>query len=184
LQLQTNLKKISLIASLGALAATAQFAHAADGQSTVKFSGELKDETCQIDAGDLDKTVTLPTVSTKTLAASGDVAGSTMFTIKVSNCPSTLTKVAAHFETDNMDEATHGAKNLAQDNPAANVVVQIIDKDGTTALGLGTKGSAVDLTASGDTKSATLNYGGRYLATGATTQGKVAATVKYTLAYN
>ena len=181
--MQAKLKKISLIASMGVLAATSQFAHAA-GTGQITFNGKLIADTCTINAGDAAKTVTLPTVSAKSLAASGNTAGSTMFTLSVTNCPATLSNVAAHFETDNMDQATHAAKNQATTTPATNVVVQLLDKDGTTAIGLGSAGSYVAINGIGDARGATMNYGGRYLATGAAEAGNVMAVVRYTLAYN
>ncbi|MGV2293077.1 fimbrial protein [Trinickia sp. YCB016] len=180
--MQANLKKISLaIALMGAFASSA-FATATDGKGTVTFNGTLTDNTCTIDAGDVNKTVTLPTISTKSLATAGDVAGSTMFSIHVSACSPTVTQVAAHFETTNLEQTSRGAKNLndGQAGGATKVAVQMLDGDGTTVLNLGTKGSAVAVT----NNAATMYYGGRYYALGQTTAGTVKAVVSYTLAYN
>ncbi|TKC89353.1 type 1 fimbrial protein [Trinickia terrae] len=182
--MKANLKKVSLVALMGAFAAPAAFATATDGRGTVTFNGELTSNTCTIDAGDVDKVVTLPTVSTSSLTAAGQTAGATMFSISVSGCSADVTQVAAHFETTNLDQASRGAKNLyagTSTDPAATfVAVQMLDSDGTTVLNLGTKGTAVPVTDS----AATMYYGGRYYANGKTTAGKVQAVVSYTLAYN
>ena len=160
---------------------------AAETQTTVKFTGKLQDATCQIDSSSLNQEVTLPTLSTTTLNKSGAVAGATMFDVKVVDCPSTMTAVTAHFETLNMDPDTRNAKNLATTNAASNVTVQILDRDGTTAIPLGSKGQFVSVVKGGTeaapTYSADLLYGGRYYATGATTPGNVSSTVTFTLAY-
>jgi major type 1 subunit fimbrin (pilin) len=166
-----------MFALVGVSVAPIAFAQVGAGQVT--FNGELIDETCQIDAGDEDKVVTLPTLSTQSLAAAGQTAGSTMFDISVSQCPSKLTSVAAHFETTNMNPDTRNAINQAPANPAGHVEVQLLDRDGTTPILLGSTGTSVPVS-NGEAK---MSYGGQYYATDATTAGSVTAVVRYTLAY-
>ncbi|MCC8395676.1 type 1 fimbrial protein [Paraburkholderia sp. MMS20-SJTR3] len=175
-------KQIShlMIALMGVSVAPMVFAQSAPGTGQVTFNGQLTSETCQINTGDEDKTVMLPTLSTQSLAAAGQTAGSTMFDISVSACPSELTSVAAHFETTNMNPDTRNAINQAPEADAAkNVEVQLLDRDGTNALLLGSTGTAVPI----QNGEATMSYGGQYYATDATTAGKVTAIVRYTLAY-
>ncbi|MBB5402199.1 fimbrial protein [Paraburkholderia youngii] len=169
-----------MIAVAGLSVAPMVFAQAAPGTGQVTFNGELIDDTCVINAGDDDKTVTLPTLSTQSLVAAGQTAGSRMFDISVSQCPATLTNVAAHFETTNMDPATRNAINQASTSPASNVEVQLLDSDGNTPILLGSTGSFVPVASNG---TATMSYGGRYYATNKTTAGNVTAVVRYTLAY-
>lgn len=182
--MQANLKKISLAIALTGAFASSAFASATDGKGTITFNGQLTDNTCTIASNDVNKTVTLPTISTVSLARAGDVAGATMFDINVSGCSTGVTQVAAHFETTNLDQPSRGAKNTyagTSSDPAATLVaVQMLDGDGTTALNLGTKGSPVTVT----NGAAKMYYGGRYYANGQTTAGKVQAVVSYTLAYN
>ncbi|WGS46074.1 type 1 fimbrial protein [Burkholderia sp. JSH-S8] len=173
-----------MIALLGAFVAPAAFAQTAPGTGQVTFNGELLPDTCEIAAGDESKTVTLPTLSTQSLDAAGKVEGAKMFDISVSNCPATLNNVAAHFETTNMDPATRNALNQATTTPAGNVLVQLLDKDGTTPILLGSAGSYEPITGTGAARGATLSYGGQYYATAPTTPGNVTAIVRYTLAYN
>jgi major type 1 subunit fimbrin (pilin) len=171
-----------MLAMMGLAVAPMVFAQAAPGTGQVTFTGELYDETCVIDAGDDDKKVLLPTLSTQSLNAAGRVAGSTMFDISVSSCPTTLTSVAAHFETTNMNPDTRNAINQASVSKAGNVEVQLLDRDGTTPIKLGSTGTSVPIDAASHT--AQMSYGGQYYATDATTAGNVTAIVRYTLAYN
>jgi major type 1 subunit fimbrin (pilin) len=76
------MKKLALIATLSVVGiANAQ---AADG--TITINGLVTDQTCKIvtPAGK-DFTVTLPTVSKQTLAATGDVAGRTLSKSNLTN---------------------------------------------------------------------------------------------------
>ncbi len=180
--MNASLKKVSLVALLAAFAAPAAFAAA--GQGTVTFNGNLTDSTCTLDGLDANNNlnVALPTISTKTLAAAGNTAGATMFQLKVKDCSADVTKVAAHFETTNLETVSRGAKNLKDGvtGGATKVAVQLLDGDGTTVLNLGTKGSPVTVTSG----AATMYYGGRYYALGQTTAGAVQSVVTFTLAYN
>lgn len=154
-------------------------------QGTVTFTGKLIADTCSIVAGDEDKQVTLPTLSTQTLAAAGDVGGSKTFNISVEACPAAVTQVAAHFEainSDGFDATTQNLTNstLAADGGATNVEVRLYDKDGTTVIPVGGTGALFDVAADG---TATMTYIGAYYAMDATTAGDVTAKVQYTLAY-
>ena len=174
-----------MIVLAGVMAAPMAFAQSAPpGTGTITFNGTLLADTCEINASDVDKTVTLPTLSAQSLAAAGQTAGATMFTISVANCPASLNSVAAHFETTNMDTSTRNAVNLATTSPASNVLVQLLDKDGSTPILLGSAGSYEAISGTGATRGATLNYGAQYYATGQAGQGNVVAIVRYTLAYN
>ncbi|WP_322015168.1 fimbrial protein [Paraburkholderia sp. J12] len=157
------------------------FAQTAPGTGTVTFNGQLTADTCVINAGDINKTVTLDTVSAQSLPVAGATGDATNFTISVSQCPATLSSVAAHFETTNMDPATRNIINQATVSPATNVEVQLVDKDGKTPILLGSTGSFYPINAA--TQSATMSYYGQYYATGKTGAGNVTAVTSYTLAY-
>ncbi|MET1531209.1 fimbrial protein [Burkholderia sola] len=168
---------------LGVLAASPVFAQTAVTQGRVTFDGELTASTCSIKAGDEDKKVLLPKVSTIALANKGDTAGSTSFDISATKCAADVTKVAAHFEMTNMDPATGFLKNLLPaDTAAKNVVVQLVNADGT-GIRAGSTGAYFDVTGTADARGATMLYGGQYYATGATTAGKVNTFARFTLAY-
>ncbi|WP_080412935.1 fimbrial protein [Burkholderia ubonensis] len=171
-------------ALLGSMAASTAFAQTAVTQGKVTFNGELTASTCSVKAGDEDKKVDLPKISTVDLAKRGDTAGSTAFEIGVSNCAPDVNKVAAHFEMTNMDPDTGYLKNLITDDKVAakNVVVQLVNSDGT-GIRAGATGHYYDVTGAGTDRGATLLYGGQYFATGQTTAGKVNTFARFTLAY-
>lgn len=187
-----KLLKLSAVAVFAMGAAPMAFAQSSQGQVT--FNGELTASTCLIASGDEDKTVTLPTISTSAFSAMGDVAGSKMFTIGVTGCASDISRVAAHWETSNMNPATGNARNLSTGDAsatppkaaAANVDVQLLDADGTTAVRLGSTGAMVPVTGTGAARGVVLNYGGQYYANSNTmpTAGLVRAVARFTLAYN
>jgi major type 1 subunit fimbrin (pilin) len=157
------------------------FADPAPGTGTVTFNGELTADTCVINAGDVNKIVTLDTVSAQSLPNTGDTAATTNFTISVSQCPTSLSFVAAHFETTNMDENTRNILNKATVSPADNVEVQLVDKDGKTPILLGSTGSFYPIDKNAHT--ATMSYYGQYYAAGQVSAGNVTAVASYTLAY-
>ena len=188
------MKKIKLaLLVAGSLVAGASTSAFAEGQGTVTFDGELIEETCKIGGKSPDQTVTLPKVSVKTLAASGDEGGYMPFTIKVDCSGTDATnligkKVAIHFEpvgkTTDWDPKTGNLMNkLAATGGAENVQVKIYNtNDGKRVHNkIGDTGASVDITAAN--KVIDFTYVGGYYATAQTTVGKVAATVMYTLVY-
>ncbi|AOI71863.1 fimbrial protein [Burkholderia ubonensis] len=166
------------------MAASTAFAQTAVTQGKVTFDGELTTSTCSIKAGDEDKKVILPKISTVDLAKRGDTAGSTSFDITATNCAADVNKVAAHFEMTNMDPDTGNLKNLLTDEKVAakNVVVQLVNSDGT-GIRAGSTGRYYDVTGTGTDRGAMMLYGGQYFATGQTTAGKVNSFARFTLAY-
>ncbi|MBV6694014.1 fimbrial protein [Serratia quinivorans] len=184
--------KLLVISALLGTAASSAFAY--DG--TVTFNGQLTDTTCAVNAADADKTVTLPTVATTALTAEGQTAGFTPFTISVSNCPASVTKVRAHFESNaNMDSNT-GNLVLTNTGGARNVQVQLQNTNGSQIAlgGTNATSAAVELTdpvitatetVAGNTgRTAKMTYHAGYYATGATTAGAVTTLTNFTVAYN
>lgn len=176
------MEKFKLIASVLALSIVSSYSYAEVGQGEVRFSGKLIDDTCQIEPGKENIDVVLPTLSTKTLAADGAVAGSKSFDISVVDCPAGITKVAAHFEavgSSGGNAATGNLKNVAPVGSAATKVEVRLYNSDENHLVLGNTGEAFPV----KDKKATLRYYGGYYATGATTAGEVKATAMYTLSY-
>uniref|UniRef100_UPI0035C6FCA3 fimbrial protein n=1 Tax=Serratia quinivorans TaxID=137545 RepID=UPI0035C6FCA3 len=176
--------KLTLTLCAMALAAASTSALAADEtQGTVTFNGELIAETCSIVSDSVDRQVQLPKVSIQTLNAAATSAGSKGFDLNVENCPTGITKVAAHFEgigSSGVDSSTGNLTNQYQgaETKATNVQVRLYNSD-EQQLKLGETGSAADVT---DGK-ATMRYYGGYYATAKTTAGLVYAQARYTLAY-
>lgn len=174
------MKKITLAASVIALGMSSAFA--ADGLITI--NGMVSAKTCDIEAGSENITVTLPTVSKQSLAAVGEVAGRTPFTIKLTKC--SAGKVATYFEPGSSVDFNSGRlKNVT--GSATNVQVQLLGDNNLfiPVLAAGSNGvqsnsQLVDVLALG---SANLNYYAEYYATGASTVGTVGTSVQYTLVY-
>lgn len=177
--------QVSIATLLAMGAASNAAAQAVVTQGQVNFDGRLTGQTCSITAGDRNKTVTLPAISIASLTMRGHTAGSKPFSINVDNCPVGVNTVSAHWEITNFNPETGNARNLATTNAASNVEVQLMDHD-STVLRLGDSGKPIRVTrtAADALGTATLNYGGRYYATGATSAGTVSTTANFTLAYN
>ncbi|MNK77139.1 Type-1 fimbrial protein, A chain precursor [compost metagenome] len=174
------------VAALVAMgAASNAMAQAGVSQGQVNFNGRLTGQTCSVTAGDRNQTVTLPTVAISSLTAKGHTAGSKPFSIGIENCPVGVNSVSAHWEITNLNPETGNARNLATTTPAGSVEVQLLDHDGSV-LRLGDSGKPIQVTrtAADAVGTATLHYGGRYYATGATSAGMVSTTANFTLAYN
>lgn len=176
------MKKISL-AFLATIAGIAT-AHAADG--TITINGAVTDKTCDIvtPAGK-DFTVTLPTVSKKTLATAGDIAGRTPFQINLKNCSEG--KVATYFEPGSTVDFSTGRLKNQDANGAKNVDIQLLGSNNavipikaTSANQAQDNSQWVSVTSGAG---ADLNYYAEYYATGASTAGKVTSSVKYTIIY-
>lgn len=184
------MSKLNISLCAIALAMTTSSVFAADEvtQGTVTFNGKLIAETCSIVSTDVDKQVTLPTISTQTLSTPGAVGGSTTFDINVENCPETggPASVAAHFEAINSDGFNTATGNLTNSTTkiaggAENVEVRLFDKDGITPIPVGSTGGFFPISTTDYT--AKMTYIGAYYASAATTAGDVTAKAQYTLAY-
>nr|WP_300307620.1 fimbrial protein [Halomonas sp.] len=179
-------KVLTMPVLLAASLFTASSALAADG--TITIQGLVTDSACQIavNGGDADTTVILPTVSTSSLAADGDVAGATPIVMSLTGCPSTG-HVRAYFEPQNVDVSTGFLVNNAKSG-ADNVQVQIINGFDGKPINLANNegNNSVDFVddGSGTTGSATLNYAAQYIAVnGAASSGGVETALVYTLDY-
>ncbi|WP_269433782.1 fimbrial protein, partial [Bordetella pseudohinzii] len=181
-------------------------AHAVDG--TITINGEITDQTCKIEGQDppYNLLVNLPKIGTKALKDVNSTAGATPFTIKLTDCPSTLSgDVKAYFEPGSSTD--YGTGNLiayttaapvaaavaAIPSPAAavfdNVQIQLVNLNGN-AIKLGTdvqhqQAQAATLTANGGSKQATLRYLARYIKSGAggIKAGKLVTYVQYSIVY-
>ncbi|WP_275075264.1 fimbrial protein [Providencia rettgeri] len=113
-------------------------AFAADG--TIDFTGEITDQACELATGSDVFTVNLGKVSktalpsTGSTGSTGSTAAATKFTIKLKNCPQTVTSATVKFDAisyagdNNVLELTDPTANTT----AKNVGVQIQDVTGAT----------------------------------------------------
>ncbi|EKT4521822.1 type 1 fimbrial protein [Pseudomonas putida] len=179
-------KKSLLLAAL--FVGATQTANASDG--TISFTGNILDNTCTVAVGSgssSDATVTLPDISLKALGT-GDTGGAVGFDMNLTACTGTTkTSVAAFFEDGpNVNNKTGRLKNTT--TTGSNVELELFDMISNNVIKVGDLASQMAdnhfaaYTASPGT--ATLRYGVRYHAPGATvTEGAVTSSVTYSLMY-
>lgn len=177
-----RLLSAALIAGLGMAFLPA--AHAVDG--TITFSGNISGLTCTVTVnGTSGSTVTLPTVSTSALAAAGNVAGQTPFSIALSSCDSSMLHAATYFEAG-PNVASDGRLLNTAASPASNVEVELAYSDNSQVM----VGEAAPTSGPGfadvssTTHDAKLDYYARYYATGTAGAGAVSSTVQFSMIYN
>ncbi|WP_156407692.1 fimbrial protein [Achromobacter sp. Root83] len=174
----------AVIASVSSIA-TLGVAHAEDG--TIDFTGEIVTNTCTIGGAGKNFSVALPPVSTTSLAAGGQTAGTTGFAIELINCDPKSGQVTAFFEADaGVDMNSGRLKNLTPTPVGAgNVQVELLNEN----FGPIKIGAPVNLqnlvyadidTVTGGAK---LQYFARYYATALAEAGDVDAKARYTLTY-
>ncbi|MDI2145856.1 type 1 fimbrial protein [Pseudomonas sp. ITA] len=174
----------------------AQAAVAADS-GTLTFAGEVTDNTCDVvvNGGTADATITLPRVSSKTLAKAGDVTGRVFVRMNLSNCglvaggAATATQVHAFWQASplinaggrliNTDTTTGGAKNV--EIQMLNNSLLPIDMSQPDGL---QKSTVAAITGAAGAGTAELAHYAQYYATGASTPGLVKSKLEYVLSYN
>lgn len=144
---------------------------------------------CSVSSSSQNIAVTLQPVTAQTLATVGSVAGRTPFSISITGCPASVSKVTTYFNSGATIDATTG--NLLNGGTARNVEVQLLNGTGGNVAAL----SAIDLTGTNAKAqnssqysvvgtAATLNYFAQYIATGgAAGAGSVSTSVTFTIAY-
>lgn len=190
--MKKTLLSTMMAASLGLLLAT-QAAAASDG--TITFNGKITDTTCTVtggagtDGAAQDITVKLNPVSTTALAADGQRAGDTPFSLIVGGSGQTGCAngkvVSLRFETaqsTQINAATGNLKNSTAAGMATLVEVGLLN-DQKQPINMYTSANSTQATIANNT--ATLPYFAQYVATGgASTAGDVNTNVVYSLTYN
>ena len=170
--------------SMMALAAFGNSAYAADGKITVK--GNVLDNTCviQVNNGTNNATVSLPSVSAHSLAAAGDTAGMTPFTISLSACTgANLSSVSTFFEAGGqVDNVTGRLNTVTGAGAATNVQVELLNADFAPIVA----GAAVqnDLKVDASSGGGVMHYAARYYALGQVAPGTVDTHVEFTVVYD
>lgn len=164
---------------------------------TITFNGKIVTSTCEVavDGTAGNATVTLPTVSTKDLAAANNTAGATRFVVSVTNCGvlAGLDPLPTKIKTRFLAHQVNGA-NLANTavGGATNVAIQLLEDLGdvgsstNAALDFSTTGyvtSATSQTPPDTTPAVTFPFIAQYIATGIAGAGTVQAIVDYELVY-
>lgn len=175
------MKKTVLVSMLSLAALVPVLAQAADG--TVNFNGEVVGQTCVINGGTPNLSVTLPKVSTSALATAGATAGTSPNVIfNLTAC--SAGNVRAFFEAGpNVDQTTGRLKIATGSGQATNVQIGLLNTDGTkVTMGAasGAQGTTYVPISGG---AATLTYMSQYVATAAATSGKTTTSVTYSIEY-
>ena len=157
---------------------------AALADNTIKFQGEVADQTCDISINGNASTplILLPTVSTASLAVSGDTAGQTPFTIGLTGC--TASASATAIKTVFVGNNLTADGRMGNTGTAGNVALQLIDPASpATPLDLTGQTGAAGLSLAANATSAAYDFAVEYYAEGAATPGSVLGSVQYSVSY-
>lgn len=154
--------------------------HAADGR--IDFTGEITGQTCKINDGNPNMTVTLPKVSTTALKDDGATAGNTVFSVKLTECQPNSGGARVFFEAGPTVDLATGRLNLVG-STATKVQVGIANAEGTD-IKIGQPNGSANAFTTINNGSAELTYLARYVSNGGgTTAGTVKTNVMYTIEY-
>lgn len=136
--------------------------------------------TCSVDPGSVNKTVTLPGINTVQLSGQGSTAGSTPFSLQLTNCPTNQGVVITLGTANPQPGATGVIAPTTGSGYASGVGVQVLKADGATPVTFGTPFSTGTTSAS----NYAINLYARYYQTGTTVSaGTVKGVATYTLNY-
>lgn len=167
----------------GLIASTMLVPFVAGAQSSpsvvLNFIGNYVTPTCQV-VGSSDMTVTLPTVSTQALSASGATAGDTVFTITV-QCESGIPNAQVYFDGGATDPASGhlNPQPVPGETSATNVQVRLANADGSP-IRVGDR-NTIQIIPITSTNPTPVNFIASYYATGKTTAGMVNTFVTYVI---
>lgn len=184
-----NLKHTLLAAGLaiacGALAPAALAAQSGTPDGTITINGLVAANTCTVAVtGGSGNTITLPTVFNTNLAAAGNTAGNTPFSISLTGCDKNLTSVYTWWTGANIVAGDGNLKNSSAAGSATNVEVRLLNGDSSIINLAGGQGAQNSKAATFSGQAATLNYIAQYYAlAGGATAGTVNTSVSFTLVY-
>lgn len=152
---------------------------AADG--TIDFTGEIIDNACELAAGSDALKVNLGKVSKTALPSANSTAAATKFTIKLINCPATVSTASVKFDAESYsgDDTVIALKQ--ESGVATGVGIQITD-DANTVVPLFTASKTYPLKEGVENN---LDFRARYIAkTDSVTAGLANANATFTINYN
>lgn len=174
------MKKLALL-----LAAMPSIVFAAD--NTIRFEGQVSDQTCEIKIDDtVSAMVLLQAIPKNDLADVGSVAGEKPFTVSITNCKAPVEDGGLSINTKfGVSEATSGG-NIPNRGTANNVALQLLNAPGGQPVqlksGIPTPVSGLKL-GKGET-AASHTFAVRYVTEdGAAGVGTVQGSVQYALDY-
>lgn len=172
------MKKIMFIHSALLATAISGSAFAADG--TINFTGKIIDDACKVDTSSLN--VPLGSVAKSSFGAAGASASPTRFTIKLKDCPASVTSASIHFDgpTDSVNSKLLALTSGA--SVATNVGIGIYEQDSNTLIPIGSSAAPVAIAQNTVNE---LNFIAKYVSTAATVvAGTANAVATFTISYN
>ncbi|GAB7129001.1 hypothetical protein JCM19000A_35090 [Silvimonas sp. JCM 19000] len=168
------------------LSGIATYAYADTGR--INIDGALTNETCTVatNSGGPDALVAMRTMPVAKLAANAESADMGSFDISISNCAKT--NVYASFMAGNpnlADLATNNLRPSLTALSAQNIQVALYNEEAGVVKKVAVGDPSSVITKKIDTnKKANLHFVTRYKSTGAHTEGTIATSAVYTLAYD
>jgi major type 1 subunit fimbrin (pilin) len=172
------MNKIAIVAA-GLVLSTAALAN-----NTIKFQGEVADQTCDISINGNASTplILLPTVATTALANPGDTAGQTPFTISLSGCTASASATAIKTVFVGNNLTANG--RMGNTGTAEGVSLQLVDPAApTTPLDLTGQTGAAGLILAANDNTAAHDFAVEYYSEGTIAPGSVLGSVQYSVSY-
>ncbi|EKT60238.1 fimbrial protein [Providencia burhodogranariea] len=123
--------KNTMLAVMLMAASSTVFAAGTVSDNTVRFKGEVSNQTCSLDINGNDKSpvVLLPTVSTSAFTGVGTTAGDTTFTVNVSGCSPVTDEngMEDQLSIGFLGNVVTSSNNLGNTGDAKNVSIQLAD---------------------------------------------------------
>jgi len=170
-----------------ALAVCTGFASSVSAQiGTLTFSGKITASGCtaHVNGGNSNATVTILGVDASWLPNVGSTVGLTPFTISVTGCNNTVTKVWSYFSGGNAVASTGRLSNTTGMGRATGVELQLTNATGTPFAVAGLPTTVTGANPNLAAGAASMDYGVRYYRSGTITAGTVVSTVQYDLQFN
>ena len=157
---------------------------AALADNTIKFQGEVADQTCDISINGNASTplILLPTVAATSLVAAGTTAGQTPFTIGLTGCTASgsATAIKTVFVGNNL--TANG--RMGNTGTAKNVSLRLVDPATPgTPLDLTGQTGAAGLVLAADATTAAHDFAVEYYSEGNAAPGSVLGSVQYSVSY-
>jgi major type 1 subunit fimbrin (pilin) len=156
-------KTIRISAKLAAIATLCVSGYASAYDGAVNFTGEIISSSCAVDAASANQTVQLGKISKTSFTGAGTTSSTKTFSIQLNGCDITTYK-KADVRFDGVGDANNNnVLKLATGSIATGVGIQLLNSD-QTPLAVGSESTLTTL-ATGTNQ---LNFGARYIQTGAT----------------
>lgn len=166
------------------VAAGLVFSTAALADNTIKFQGEVADQTCDININGNASTplILLPTVAATSLATSGTTAGRTPFTISLTGCTASASATAIKTVFVGNNLTANG--RMGNTGTAGGVSLRLVDPAApTTPLDLTGQNGAAGLSLAANATTASHDFAVEYYSEGGATAGSVLGSVQYSISY-